>query len=123
MTKHEAPTSAGAVGSPLERGVVPPGFPARDTLRGAQLRAAQLALLLANGEAVTTWLVRELYGVSAPTAKRDLAVLREALPVEQFQGRHPALMLQDAKTPTLSQRLLAAGFKRRPSARSLPSDE
>ena len=121
MTKSS--TAQPAVGFQVERGVVPPGVPERDTLRGAQLRAAQLALLLASGEAVTTWLVRELYGVSAPTAKRDLAVLREALPVERFSGRHPALMLQDAKAPSRAARLLAAGFKRRPSARSLPSDE
>ncbi len=66
---------------------------ADSTLRDAQRRIAQLTLLLANGEAVTSWLVRELYGVSAPTAKRDLAALRDALPVQQFAGRHPALML------------------------------
>lgn len=123
MTRPEDATRPPAVGAPLDGRVVPPAAPERDTLRGAQLRAAQLALLLASGEAVTTWLVRELYDVSAPTAKRDLAVLREALPVEQFNGRHPALMLADKKPPTRSARLLAAGFKRRPSARSLPSDE
>jgi len=60
----------------------------------AQVRAAQLALMLAMGQRVNTRLVRSIYGVSVPTAKRDLALLREALPVVQLGGRSPALVLR-----------------------------
>jgi len=51
-----------------------------DTLKPLA-RLLQLALRLGTGQAVTSGYIRERYGVSPATAKRDLVRLECALPV------------------------------------------
>ncbi|MEY2690363.1 MAG: hypothetical protein RL375_4563 [Pseudomonadota bacterium] len=54
-------------------------------------RGLKLGLMLAEGKPVTTQLIRQQFGVSKPTAKRDLAAIQTALQVDVEVGPRGAV--------------------------------